>query len=135
MVVVQLPAPPSARNATVQPTGRVWLANDESVLAARPYESATGPVFLVTRINVVLLPGLVKFVTWAAASGPAPVPNAPATPAAALLVKSTLEAVTAVSVSTPVADLVGSKVDVAVTLTVNGPPEAVAGSTALTTTL
>ena len=78
-----------------------------------------------------MAPGSAAWVVTAEASGPAPAPSVPA----ASLVRSTVLAVIAVSVSVAVAEIAGSDAAVAVLPIENGPPVAPVGSVARRTTV
>ena len=83
----------------------------------------------------VVVPGLVLLVVCALPSGPAPTPVTPPPPSGATFVMSTELATMLVSVSLTVAVFDGSSFEVAVLLTVNGPPLALVGKVARSTTV
>src|SRR5215472_824341 len=125
-----------------QPAGSVLLLPKVVVdEASRSYESATlAPLVLLTyRVKVVVVPGLVALFTTAEASGPAPEPNTPGWPRAALLVTSTVLVVMATKRSVMLALAPAfnapTTVDVAVAVALNGPPVAPAGKPAFTITV
>ena len=114
--VLLITAPFASRKVTLQPAGRVRVANVASVLACRSKVSATPLALDRYSVKRVVLPGAVWLVTTAATSGPAPNPGAAAP--VELAVRSTVLTVMALSVSVAVALLPGLKLEVALFCTV-----------------
>ena len=93
-----------------------------------------GLILFTNNVKVVVVFGAALFVTMAATSGPAPAPNPPGN--AALFVTSTVVAVIVVRRSVTVSFTAGLLTDVAVTVTLYGPPAtAPGGRTAFTMTV
>ena len=90
-------------------------------------------MLFTTSVKRVVVPGFVELRTTNTASGPSPAPGAPGS--AEFAVRSTLLAVIAVNWSVAFAFVAGLIADVAVLVTVYGPPVEPEGSCALRMTL